>query len=88
MGTFELLQKTALQIRYEVTVGQDAAALHELTAKIDMIELMPAPQAGTLHALLALAARRSGHGELAAWLTDRAQLLCEPQQLRAAGLTA
>lgn len=88
LSTFEMLQKTALQIRYEVTVGHDAAALHDLPAKIDIIELMPAPQCGVLHALLAVAARRGGRAELADWLTARARLLCDPAQLAVMGLTA
>ncbi len=88
LNTFELLQKTALQIRYEVMIGQDVAALHELGAKLDFIELMPAPQAGSLHALLALAARRSGRVELADWLNARAHLLCAPEHLHAMGLAA
>lgn len=71
----EALQRLALQTRYEVAVGQDAAALADLRRKVQASELLAPEQCGQLHAVWAWAARRQGHGELAAWLQERAELL-------------
>ncbi len=86
LNAMELMQKVALQIRYEVTVHHDAAALADLAGKLALIELMPGPQCGALHAMLAVAARRSQRDELAGWLGRRAQLLCSPAHLAAMGV--
>lgn len=88
LGAMEVMQKVALQIRYEVTVQQDAAALADLDDKLAMIELMPGPQCGALHAMLTVAARRSGRGALAEWLGRRAQLMCSASQLASLGLAS
>ena len=82
LNLVEGLQRLALQTRYEVGAGYDAAALHGLAHKIAMVELMPAPQCGVVHAVLAVAARRARHTARAAWRWRRAELLCTPEQLR------
>lgn len=79
----ETLQMLALQTRYEVAVGHDAAALSRLAQKLPLIELMPAPQCGATHALLAGAADRLNRPDLAQWLRERAELLAGPQPLAA-----
>lgn len=82
----EVLQKLLIQTRYEVGVGQWAAALQKLGPKVAAAELLPAAQCGAMHALLAVAAGRAGRKEQAQWLRRRAELLCDERQLAAAGL--
>lgn len=82
LGLSESLQRLALQTRYEVMAGQDDAALHRTTQKIELAELMPAAQCGAMHALLATAATRARRDDLAHWLRARAELLCTPEQLQ------
>lgn len=84
LGLIESLQKLGLQLRYEVTAGHDAAALADLHRKIELAELMPGPQCGGVHAMLAFAARRAGQEDVYRWLRARAELLCTPEQLQAA----
>ncbi len=64
-----------LQTRYEVAIGQPAAAVTNLPAKVQLAELLPAPECGRLHALLAEAAEAVGRADQAAWLRARAALL-------------
>lgn len=77
----ESLQRLALQVRYEVMIGRPDAALTHARQTVELAELMPADQCGTVHALLAVAARRSQRHDLAQWLWGRAELLCTPEQL-------
>ncbi len=79
----EYLQKLALQTRYEAMIGEDQWALWALEEKVAMAELMPAPQAGAMHVLLAQSAQRQGRTAEARWLWARAALLCHPHQLEA-----
>lgn len=85
----ESLHRNALQTRYEVASGLFANAVSNLREKVHLAELMPGPQSGTMHAMLALAASRIGNQDAANWLFARAELLCPPGQLvqlRAEGL--
>lgn len=75
LNLIESLQRLALQTRYELGVGRADAALYRLPHKLAMAELMPAAQAGAMHAMLADAARHNGADSLAQWLGERAQLL-------------
>jgi hypothetical protein len=77
----EALQRLALQTRYELTIGRDDAVLNQLDQKVQFAELMPAPQAGMMHAMLAQAATRTGQAPLARWLKQRAELLCTKEHL-------
>ena len=77
----EVLQLLAIQIRYEVTSGQDQAALFRISRKIPLVELMPMPQCGAVHALLAQSAERAQNETLATWLRERADLLCSSTEL-------
>lgn len=77
----EALQRLAVQTRYEVLIGRPDAALHEHAHKAQLAELLPAPQAGALHAMLAAAARATGNESLATWFGRRAELMCTPEQL-------
>ena len=76
----EALQRLALQTRYELLSGNHAAALQNLTAKIEMAELLPAPQCGAIHQMLYLAATRAGHTQSATFLDQRVRLLLTPEQ--------
>ena len=82
LGLSESLQRLALQTQYEVMAARHDAALHRATQKIQLAELMPAPQCGLMHALLATAAHHANQPDLARWLRARAELLCTPEQLR------
>lgn len=82
LNLMQALQRLALQTRYEVEAGLDAAALQGLNQKIEMSELMPAGQCGSMHAMLALAAQRSKLADQADWLRRRAELLCAAEQLQ------
>lgn len=83
LSLVEVLQLLAVQTRYEIATGQERAALDRIDRKIQLIELMPMPQCGALHAMLAVAAQRCQQTQLADWLRRRAELLCEPDQLQA-----
>lgn len=82
LGMIESLQRLAMQTRYEIVSGHDAHALAGIDRKIKLIELMPQPTCGILHAMLAAAAKRTGRTELAHWFHQRAQLLCTPAELQ------
>jgi hypothetical protein len=75
LNLVESLQRMALQTRYEISAGQDDQALRSLDSKIELAELMPATQCGALHAMFAIAARRSEQTTLANWLQQRAELI-------------
>ncbi len=81
LSLIEALQRLALQTRYEVMCGYHQHALHHQAQKIQLAELMPAPQCGEVHAVLATAATHMHDNQLAAWLWQRAELLCTPDQL-------
>jgi hypothetical protein len=70
-----VLQRLAIQTRYELAAGQHAAAMHLIEHKVRLSELMPAGACGMMHALLAAAAGRTGQTALANWLERRARLL-------------
>lgn len=78
----ESLQRLAVQTRYEVLMGRPDVALYRYDRKTQLAELLPAPQAGALHAMLAAAARDTGDAPLAEWFGRRAALLCTPDQLK------
>ena len=81
LGLTEALQRLALQTRYEVDAGYNDLVLHGLDGKLQMAELMPVSQCGTMHVLLAVAADRAERPEIAQRLWERARLLCNPEQL-------
>ena len=81
LSLVESLQRMALQTRYEVAVGYDQLALDGIQHKIELAELMPAPQCGAVHAMFAVAASRSRRDALADWLRRRAELICGAEEL-------
>lgn len=78
----DAIQRLALQTRYALKAGQYEHALTHGRRKVELAELMPAPQCGAVHAMLATAAHKAGRPELAAWLWERAELLCPPQLMQ------
>jgi|GEM_PF-1307892 len=81
LGLLESLQHLALRTRYEVAAGYHTMALADLPRKIHYAQMLPAPQCGSLHLLLAAAAQQVNDPALYDWLMRRAQLLCEPKVL-------
>ena len=81
LSLIESLQYLALRTRYQLAVGYNELALAGLKHKLELAELMPAPQCGVLHAMLAVAATRSRHEALADWLQRRAELICGAEWL-------
>ncbi len=75
----DAIQRLALQTRYALKAGDYDHALAHGRRKVELAELMPAPQCGAVHAMLATAAHKAGRPELATWLWERAELLCPPQ---------
>ncbi len=88
LNLVDLIQRVVLQTRYELAAGHDHAVLRDVKQKVNLAEIMPPAQCGAMHAMLALAAKRTDHTTLAHWLQQRAQLLCSPQQLQAIGIPA
>lgn len=89
LGLTEALQRMALRTRYELLVGQPTHALAGVEQKIRLAELMPAPQCGAFHAMLAAAAQQAGRDDWFDHLWPRVELLCseaEILQLRDNGL--
>lgn len=77
----EALQRMALRTRYELLVGQDEQALHGIEQKVRLAELMPAPQCGALHAMLAAAAHRAGRHDWVDRLWPRVELMCSEEEI-------
>lgn len=89
LGLTEALQRMALRTRYELLVGEFAQTLAGIEQKSRLAELMPAPQCGALHAMLAAAAQKSGRDDWFDHLWPRVELLCtetEIGHLRESGL--
>lgn len=81
----EALQRMGLRARYEVMAGHDEAALDRAEEKIRLAELMPGPQCGAYHALLATAAQRVGRNDDHRRWWGRVELLCNPEQIAQLG---
>jgi len=86
VNLIESLQRLALQTQYEVATQQHQLALQHIQHKIQMAELMPAPQCGAMHALLQTSASNLGQTQLADWLGERSQLLATDEQLETLGV--
>ncbi|MEM1447083.1 MAG: hypothetical protein AAGF84_13575 [Planctomycetota bacterium] len=78
----EALQRMALQTRYELLIGKPAHALSQAGHKIRLAELMPAPQSGAFHAMLAAAAQRLGRNDWFDRLWPRVELLCSEAEIK------
>ncbi|MEM9418383.1 MAG: hypothetical protein AAGA25_04905 [Planctomycetota bacterium] len=81
LGLTEALQRMALRTRYELLVCQSEETLKGLEQKTQLAELMPAPQCGALHAMLATAAKHAGRDDLHTQLRSRVELLCSEDEI-------
>lgn len=79
------LRRLVLQTRYEVAVGQHAAAVANLADRVALAELLPAGPCGRVHLLLAEAAEHAGRADQAAWLRARAELLLPANEIATPG---
>ncbi|HXE53516.1 MAG TPA: hypothetical protein VN541_10895 [Tepidisphaeraceae bacterium] len=77
----ETLNLLAVQLDYSSRVGAWGFMMHDVMNKVQKTELMPPPISARSQAFLALAARRKGRQDFAAWLMARAELLADVQRL-------
>jgi hypothetical protein len=77
----EALTLQQLQLEYQARIGSFGQMLVDVKTKVQLAELMPAPQAARAQGFLALAAKKLGRAELSGWLRRRAELLCPPAML-------
>lgn len=70
-----------IQLRYELASDHASAAVQELPEKLRIAELLDSPRAALVHALLAEACRRSNMPEHQAFLTRRAWLYHDLDEL-------
>jgi hypothetical protein len=79
----EALNLLRVQTEYLTRIGAWEQALQGIRTKVQLAELMPAPQAARTQALLALAAKRAGRADWANWLKRRVELLTDVRELAA-----
>ena len=77
----EAITLLAVQADFQARAGNWAELAAGIESKVQLAELMPAAQAARTQAMLALAARKTGRDEWASWLTRRAELLADVQEL-------
>jgi hypothetical protein len=77
----EALELLSVQTDYLAQIAAWPAIIAALSQKADLTELLPAPKSARLQALLALAARKTGHPQWENWLRRRAELLADPNEL-------
>ena len=77
----EAVNLVAVQADFHGRAGNWAELAAGIGTKVQLAELMPAKQAARTQALLALAAKKTGRAEWASWLTRRAELLADVQEL-------
>jgi hypothetical protein len=77
----EAINLVAVQADFHGRSGNWAELMAGIDAKVQMAELMPSHQSARTQALLALAAKKTGRDDWASWLTRRAELLADVQEL-------
>jgi hypothetical protein len=77
----EATQLMLLQLDYEMRIGAWSSAAGGLRQKVDLAELLPGRESARAHAMMALAAQRTGQEDWAVWLRSRAALLANPNEL-------
>ena len=77
----EAINLLGVQADFQARSGNWAELLAGIESKVQLAELMPAPMAARTQAMLALAAKKSGREDWASWLTRRAELLVDVQEL-------
>jgi hypothetical protein len=82
LSLLESLQRLLLRTLYESNTRRYDHVVYDWREKVISADLMPQAQCRLMHDLLAAGAKQSGMPDLAHWLTQRAQLLGEPVNLR------
>ncbi len=82
LSLLESLQRLLLRTLYESNTRRYEHVMYDWRGKVMSADLMPQAQCRLMHDLLATGASQSGMPDLAHWLTERAQLLGEPVNLR------
>jgi hypothetical protein len=77
----EAVQLLVTETDYASRIGAWDHILTTVMAKVQLAELMPAQNAATVQAILALAAQKTGRTDLSNWLKRRAELLVDKDQL-------
>jgi hypothetical protein len=77
----EAVNLLAVQADFHARAGNFAELAAGIESKVQLAELMPAAQSARTQALLALAAKKAGRLDWASWLTRRAELLADVQEL-------
>jgi hypothetical protein len=77
----ELLNLLAIQMDYSARAGGWDSMLQNITGKLQLAELMPAPISARTQAFLGLAAKKMGRDDLSTWLRSRAELLADVERL-------
>jgi len=77
----EALELIAVQVDYLWRVDAWQEMMAGASHKVQMAELMPPPKAARTEALLALAARKTGHADWERWLMRRVELLADGKDL-------
>ena len=79
----ETLDFTMIRLDYLSRIEAWSEMMGQVRQSVELAELMPSQRAARIHALLALASRKTGRGEWESWLRRRAELLTDPAELRA-----
>ena len=77
----EALHLLRTQLDYESRIGAWEHMMIGLPVKVQLAELMPAPDAAAVQALLALAARKTGRSDWEQWLCERVGLITDVREL-------
>ena len=77
----EAINLLAVQSDFHGRAGNWAELFSGIETKVQLAELMPATMSARTQALLALAAKKLGRNDWASWLTRRAELLADVQEL-------
>jgi hypothetical protein len=77
----EAISLQQVQLEYLARIGAWDQMLAQVKSRVQLAELMPPSQSARTQAMLALAAKKTEHLELADWLLRRAGLVGEPRQL-------
>ena len=81
LSLHESLRLLGVQLDYGSRVGAWPTMAAGLRGKVEMAELMPAPQSAAAQALLAVAAGKTGLADWSSWLAARAGLLADPAMI-------
>lgn len=77
----EAMNLMAIQLDYESRIGAWESMMQNIAAKVQLAEVMNTTSAARTQALLALAAKKTGHVDWHKWLRRRVELLTDIQKL-------